>query len=225
MAWLGERGVGVMLNNNILIYGGSFDPIHLGHLNTALAVQKHMQFGRFIFLPCKTPVLKKATTATCEQRIHMLELALAPYPKFAIDLREIQRDTPSFMVDTLKSFRDELGGQAAMTLLLGMDAFLQLPHWHAWEKILKLSHLLVIKRATIDEKILSEELKTLLNTHETINKADLLDNPYGKIYQYNAGEYPISSSDLRQKIKTGEDARPYLPEGIDQYLKIEKLYL
>ena len=132
---------------NLVIYGGTFDPPHLGHLNTALAIQDILHFDRLIFLPCKTPVLKQATLASSEQRVNMLKLALEGYSNFDIDLREITRITPSFMVETLESFRQDLGDQVAITLCLGSDAFLQLPQWHSWRKILKLSNVLVIKRA------------------------------------------------------------------------------
>lgn len=204
--------------HNLIIYGGSFDPPHLGHLNTAVAVQNHMQFERFIFLPCKNPVLKMATTASCAQRVQMLKLALKPWPKFEIDLREIDRDTPSFMVDTLQSFRDELGKQVSITLLLGEDAFLQLPQWHRWQTLLQLCHLLVIKRPGVRHESMPEELKTRRVTD------DIFNSPHGNIYHYNAGEYDISSSCLRQKMKDGEDVSPYLPEFVYQYINEYNIY-
>lgn len=210
--------------HNILIFGGSFDPPHSGHLNTALAIQKNISFERFIFLPCKTPVLKKATTASCDQRIDMLKRMLAPYPGFEIDLREIQRETPSFMVDTLANFREELGNKLSITLLMGLDAFLQLPQWHAWHKLLDLSHLLVMTRAEIDIQTMPAQLKTLLKHHEILDKTELFNQPHGKIYQYNAGEYAISSSSLRQKMEAGEDVRPYLPESVYQYINKQNIY-
>lgn len=262
MAWIGKHGTGIVLKNNLIIFGGTFDPPHLGHLNTALAVQKHMQFERFLFLPCKFPVLKKNTTASSEQRIQMLELMLLSYPEFEIDLREIQRPTPSFMVDTLQSFRDDLGNEISITLLLGMDAFLQLPQWHAWEKILELCHLLVMKRIHIHESNIlspvlpsvtrdlpaltsiaisgdlssqapredrrataSKELESTLKAHEIFDKTQLLTYPCGKIYQYNAGEYAISSSQLRQKMAAAEDVKGYLSERVFWYINEHKIYL
>ena len=211
--------------HNILIFGGSFDPPHLGHLNTALTIQNHIQLERFIFLPCKAPILKKITIASCEQRIHMLKLALESHSQFEIDLREIHRKTPSYMVNTLKSFRDELGNNISITLLIGMDAFLQLPQWHAWQELLDLSHILVMKRAQIDTQVMPKQVSALLNSNEVFDKAELLTKPYGKIYQYNAGEYAISSTALRQKINAGEDVRLYLPEAVYQYLIKKKIYM
>ncbi len=209
--------------NNLVIFGGTFDPPHMGHIRTAIAVQSHMQFERFIFLPCKTPVLKHASTATTRQRIHMLNLALAPYPEFSIDLREIERDSPSYMVYTLQSFRTEYGNDVSLTLLLGMDAFLQLPQWHDWSSILKLCNLLVIKRGNGVHNITSE-IKSLLKMHETFDNAELLNHPCGKIYQYNAGEYLISSSDLREKIAAGKEVSDCLSESVYEYINKAAIY-
>ena len=212
------------MSQNRIIYGGSFDPPHYGHLNTALAVQNSMHFERFIFLPCKIPVLKAATVASSEQRISMLKLALASYPEFVIDTREISRKTPSYMVETLQSFRAELGEDAAITLLIGMDTFIELPQWHSWEQILHLSNLLVIKRAQINEHELPDVLKSLLFVHETVDKSALLTNPSGKIYRFDAGQYAISSSLLRLHIQAGNSVEPFLPADVLQYIKDEGLY-
>lgn len=209
---------------NLMIYGGTFDPPHHGHLNTAKAVQDHMHFEHLVFLPCKIPVLKKAAESTVEQRITMLRLALEHETPFEIDLREITRDTPSFMVETLKSFRQDWGPDAAITLLLGMDAFLDLPRWHEWRTILQLSHLLIIKRTDIDEKKNSAPLKELLQIHETLDKQALKTTPFGKIYRYNAGEYAISSSGLRAQMKASHDIAAYVPKKVYEYIKTEALY-
>lgn len=209
---------------NLLIYGGSFDPVHNGHLNTAQAIQNHMKFDRFLFLPCKTPVLKNPATASCEQRIQMLKLGLAPYSQFSIDSREINRDTPSFMVDTLQSFRDELGINLSITLLIGMDAFLNLPQWHNWQNILKYCNLLVMQRAQTTIEIMPKVLKDLLITHEVFDKTELLNHPFGKIYQYNAGQYPVSSSLIRHRIKEGRSIKELLPENVYLYIIQQHLY-
>lgn len=209
---------------NLLIYGGTFDPLHNGHLKTALAVQNQLGFQRFIFLPCKAPVLKKTTTASCEQRIQMLERGLSPYPLFEIDLREIKRDTPSFMVDTLLNFREELGTQVSITLLIGMDAFLTLPQWHAWQTLLTHCHLLVMQRPQTTLPIMPDLLCDLLTKHEIFDKTKLLRTPFGKIYQYNAGEYPISSSLVRQRIKKGESIKEIVPDNVYQYILKHKIY-
>lgn len=210
---------------NIVIYGGTFDPPHYGHLNTACAIQNHIHFDRFIFLPCKTPVLKAAALASSKHRLAMLKLALSNTPEFEIDTREITRSTPSFMVETLESFRHELGENTAISLCIGMDAFLQLPHWKSWNKILKLSHLIVMKRATINEKKLPDLLKKLLLANEVFDPSDVRTRPHGKIYCFDAGQYPISSSWLREEIQAGRDIKNHLPETVYHYIKTQALYL
>ena len=210
--------------NNVLIYGGAFDPPHNGHLNTAIAVQNHFHFDRFIFLPSKTPVLKNPSLASCEQRLEMLNLAIKGHPEFEVDPRETTRDTPSFMVETLESFRQELGYMTSITLGLGRDAFLQLPKWHAWEKIISLCNILVIKRdvGVADE---GKSLRKLVLMHETSDKSILKISPHGKIYPFDAGHYPISSSWIREQLKTGQDVGAYLPAGVYEYIKNRALYI
>lgn len=214
----------LLLMNNFVIYGGTFDPIHFGHIKTALDVQNTFHFDRFVFLPCKKPVLKEPSQASSEQRISMLKLGLLPYPEFTIDLREMNRNTPSYMVETLESYREELGKAVSITLLLGTDAFLDLPRWHHWEKILKLCHILVINRPGTEDKKPSNTLLNLLKKHETNHHRDLLKRPYGKIYQYDAGRYDISSTEIREKINERKSIKDYIPPAVYQYIVDEKLY-
>ncbi|AHE67189.1 nicotinate-nucleotide adenylyltransferase [Legionella oakridgensis] len=209
---------------HLIIYGGSFDPPHNGHLNTAIAVQNEFHFERFVFLPCKTPVLKEATQASCEQRISMLQLALLPYREFHIDTREIERDAPSYMVNTLESFREEIGEKIPITLLMGMDAFLRLPEWYQWQRLLALSHILVIQRPQINPPAMPQSLEALLSLKKTTEKSNLLTESHGKIFCYDAGQYDISSSWLRKQIKSRTDVRNYLPSAVYQYIKEQALY-
>ena len=194
---------------HILIYGGSFDPPHLGHIKTACAVQKKIFFDKFLFVPCKQPVLKANSLTTSEQRLDMLKLALAPYSefKFEIDTRELDRDTPSFMVDTLTSFQEDYKNNASFTLLLGMDAFLELPRWHQWEKILTLCDLLVMQRA---------------GEHQP---KEIPDSLPCKLTFFEAGYYPIASSTLRERIKAGDELeKDLLSEAVYDYIITHQLY-
>ncbi|WP_165474692.1 nicotinate-nucleotide adenylyltransferase [Legionella nagasakiensis] len=209
---------------HLIIYGGSFDPPHNGHLKTAIAVQNEFHFDRFLFLPCKIPVLKEVTMASCAQRISMLRLALLPYRKFDVDTREIERHAPSYMVNTLESFRQEVGEKTPITLLMGLDAFLHLPKWHQWRQLLELSHILVIERPGTNPLNIPQSLKTLLSHRETTEKNSLLTEANGKIVRYDAGQYDISSSWLRQQIKTGMDVHHYLPPAVYHYIKEQGLY-
>lgn len=213
---------------NLLIYGGTFDPIHNGHINTAINVQNHFNFDRFVFLPCKIPLLKNDAVATAEQRIDMIELALAYRAKdkhFAIDLSEINRDSPSYMVDSLANFRHQLGNELAITLLMGADTFNQLPKWYAWQQLLTLANLLVIKRTGIDDMQTPELMKELLLKHESQDDKAIGIQAHGLIYRYDAGSYDFSSSWIRKQLAAGKNLNGYLPESVLQYIKQNNLYL
>ncbi len=154
----------------------------------------------------------------------MLKLALLDYPAFEIDTRELTRTTPSFMIDTLDSFRDEFGYTMSITLCLGMDAFMLLPQWHAWQKILKRCHLLIIERAKMSEESLPEVLKSIVLAHEIFDKNTLMAHTHGKIYRFDAGYYPISSSWLRSQLLAGYSIERYVPAPVYQYIKDQALY-
>ena len=215
---------------SILIYGGSFDPPHLGHLKTALAVQDYFHFDTVFFLPCKTPVLKKPTQAEASHRLQMLQLMLNlekavesrfnHHPEFEISTVEIDRDTPSYMTETLQQIRETVGHACSITLLLGMDAVLSLPQWHEHETLPRLCNLLVIKREGVTE----HEPLTGLFPEPCHHARDLLSHPNGKIEYFDAGDYPISSTDIREKIRSGQDVSDALPKAVDDYIKHHGLY-
>jgi nicotinate-nucleotide adenylyltransferase len=208
---------------NLAIYGGTFCPIHWGHIRTARRAQQHMQFDQFSFLPCKAPVLDKAAEATAEQRVDMLRIALTSYPQFTLDLRELRRETPSFMVDTLRDVRNQYGAKLPITLVIGMDSFLQLPRWHQWQELLELAHLLVLTRAEV-KKAPCQTLEKYSALHQTKHKHMLLEQAHGNIYFYNAGNYPISSTCIRNIIANGGATHGLLPVAIRQYIDQNHLF-
>lgn len=202
----------------IAIFGGTFDPVHLGHIKTSLCIQSTFNFDSYFFLPCKTPTLKPPSHASSLQRIEMLQLAIANHPAFKLDLREINRETPSYMVETLKSFRDEFPDYS-ITLILGYDAFISLPRWYQWEKLLTLAHLLVIQRAGWSELAIPQALAELISKHKE-QASDLK----GSLAFFEAGLYEFSSSQIREEIKKGLDVSTKLPQGVYQYIKQKGLY-
>lgn len=211
---------------NYLIFGGTFDPVHIGHIQVANAVQKHCHFDHFIFLPCKLPILKNEPQASPEHRISMLELALQEEEEtnfhFEIDKREILRGSPSFMVTTLEDYRKELGENVSLTLLMGSDTLATLPLWHQWEKLLKLANLLAIHRPGFVE--FPESIERLLQQHTTDKKEDLKNNSKGTIYRFNAGNFDHASSDIREQMKKKPVESLSLPETVKNYIKKNHLY-
>ncbi len=209
--------------HSIAILGGTFDPVHNGHIQTSLAIQSNFNFDTYYFLPCKIPSIKPPTCANTQQRIEMLQLAIKNHPDFKLDLREIKRDSPSYMVETLASFREEKK-HAAITLIMGYDAFLSLPQWHQWERIIELANLLVINRTQFSDYSIPEAIKKLLIEHKTENKTELLDKPAGAIYLFDAGNYEISSTHIRKELKKNKSVETKLPKEVYEYIKRQALY-
>ncbi|MCX7115958.1 MAG: nicotinate (nicotinamide) nucleotide adenylyltransferase [Gammaproteobacteria bacterium] len=198
---------------SLLLFGGTFDPIHLGHLAIAQAVQQQFHFSSFLFLPCQLPVHKNQPSTTPEQRIHMLSLALDanPIENASICLDEIHRPTPSFTVDTLHHLRQKTDPNTPITLLIGLDAFLNFLTWHQPEIILQLSKLLVIQRP-LANPTLPPSLQALLKQENNT------------ITFFNAGLYEINSSTIRDHIQHKRPYRHWLPEAVGDYIEQEKLY-
>lgn len=207
----------------IALLGGTFDPIHNGHLKTSIAIQSHFNFDEYYFVPCKEPTLKPHSKAQSMQRIDMIRLAIKKYKYFALDLREVNRDTPSYMVETLESYRQEYK-KASISLIMGYDAFITLPQWHQWTQIIELANIIVINRAHYGHMEMSNSLTELLKKHLVTNKEQLLDSQAGCIIMFDAGHYPISSTDLRKAFEQDEVDASKLPEDILQYIIQSKLY-
>ncbi|MFA6303560.1 MAG: nicotinate-nucleotide adenylyltransferase [Legionella sp.] len=208
---------------SLAIFGGTFDPIHQGHLKICNAIENYFNFDSVFFVPCKIPLLKTKAQATNQQRIDMLQLALSPYPKFRLDLRELERESPSYMIDTLKSFRKDYP-QTSLTLIIGYDAWLTLPQWHQWQSLINFAHILVVTRGDNSQQELPDELNKLLRAHETQDKAAFLTQQAGCIMHFNAGDYEISSTQIREDIKLGKDVAGLVPEEIRAYIIRNKVY-
>ncbi|KTD73527.1 nicotinate-nucleotide adenylyltransferase [Legionella tucsonensis] len=209
--------------HSIAIFGGTFDPIHNGHLQASKFIQTHIKFDSYIFLPCKTPTIKPPTFANNVQRVEMLKLAIKEIPDFMLDLREIERDSPSYMVETLESFRLEYP-KASITLIVGYDAFLSLPCWHQWEKIITLANLLIINRKEFARQTIPETMQEFLKKYRTKKKIELLNTQAGKVFLFDAGNYNISSTSIREEIQQGADVKNKLPYIVYEYIKSQELY-
>ncbi|KTD64122.1 nicotinate-nucleotide adenylyltransferase [Legionella spiritensis] len=213
--------------NNLIIYGGSFDPIHYGHINTALNVQQHFNFQAFYFLPCRIPVLKGSTHASSQHRANMIQLVIDSLPSnrnFHLDYSELRRRTPSYMVTTLENFRKKLGWQTSITLLLGLDTFSQLPKWHQWQRLFELANLLVIDREEHSNIVMPETLQMIVKKHEHREEKALCSRTHGIIHRFNAGHFRISSTCIREQLAKGESIDGKTPDSVINYIRQNNLY-
>lgn len=210
--------------SDILIFGGTFDPVHNGHIQVAINVQNQCHFERFIFLPCKIPLLKTNAQASPQQRLEMLNIALCDYSEyhFETDSREIFRDSPSYMVTTMEDYRLEAGDSISITLLLGNDSFAELPRWHKWENLLKLCNILVVDRP--GDTGFSTAIHALLEKHETNDATSLKNSPHGMIYRLNAGTFHYSSTSIRHQLIDNKTQNLPLPYSVQNYITRHNLY-
>lgn len=204
------------------IFGGMFDPIHYGHLRTALELKVKLSLEEVRFVPCANPPHRSASSTDASLRLRMVRAAVADQPGFVVDDRELRRPGPSYTVDTLRSLRAEAGGRP-LCLILGMDAFLGLPGWHEWERLLGLAHLIVAHRPGW-EAPRSGVLGRLLERSRTTRAADLHTSPAGKLHIEEVTQLEIASSDLRASIARGLEPKYLLPDSVREIITSTQCY-
>lgn len=207
------------------IFGGTFDPIHFGHLRPALELCERLQMQRMLMIPCSVPPHRPQPQADAEQRLTMLYRAVEGEPLLQVDERELQRSGPSFMVDTLASLRQELG-ETPLCLCLGVDAFLGLPGWDRWEQLLELAHIVVAHRPgwALEQGALPEALAALMADHSSNDAASLAASSAGTILLQAVTQLDISATAIREAIAAGGSARYLLPETVWATIREHSLY-
>jgi len=194
------------------IFGGTFDPIHLGHLRTGFELLQLLSLAELRWIPVGDPGHREPPLASAELRLAMLRAAVADQPGFVVDDREMRRAGASFTIDTLEELRAELPGRP-LCLVLGMDAFLGFTRWRRWQDILALAHLVVAHRPGW-ERPMEGELGGLLAARGTTLAADLHAATAGRIYVHAVTQLEISSTGLRDIITSGRDPRFLVPEPV-----------
>ncbi|MBN47595.1 MULTISPECIES: nicotinate-nucleotide adenylyltransferase [unclassified Methylophaga] len=202
------------------ILGGTFDPVHFGHLRSALEVCQQLSLNHVRLIPCAVPPHRQATMASAEVRRLMLELAVKSVEQLIVDDRELQRDGPSFTVDTLLSLREELP-HTPLFLILGTDAFHGLASWSRWQQILPLAHIVVVQRP---EETL--DLPGELQNCYVRNLAQAADRQLlaGKIWPLTVTPLAISATQIREDLVAGHPVNFLLPESVIAVIEQLGLY-
>jgi nicotinate-nucleotide adenylyltransferase len=196
----------------LAMMGGAFDPVHYGHLRTAVELHDLVQFSELLLIPSSNPPHRPPHLASGARRIQMLKAATKGLPWCSVDDRELRRDGPSWSILTLEELRAE-SSDRSLCMILGLDAFLGLSSWHRWQDILSLTHLVVARRP--GWSIAAEEaLNSLISKCETRDVADLHSQPAGRIYIQEVTQLEISSSAIRAAITAGQEARYLLPDSV-----------
>ncbi|MFO7276338.1 MAG: nicotinate-nucleotide adenylyltransferase [Pseudomonadota bacterium] len=194
------------------LFGGTFDPIHLGHLRTAFELWQALKLTEVRFLPTGSPPHREPPLASAEQRLAMVRAAVKDEPAFVVDDREVRRSGFSYSVDTLTELRQEFPNRS-LCLLLGMDAFIGLPNWHRWREIFDLAHVVVAHRPGWKAPTMGP-LGEVMVDRGTGSVRDLHEQPAGRIYIHAGTQLEISSTDLRQLLVNGEDPRYLVPDEV-----------
>jgi nicotinate-nucleotide adenylyltransferase len=204
------------------LFGGTFDPLHYGHLRTAFELWQVLRLAEVRFMPTGSPPHREEPLAPAQLRLDMVRAAVADQPAFLVDDREVRRAGVSYSVDTLTELRAE-NPKRSLCLILGMDAFLGLPNWHRWRDLLDLAHVVVAHRPGWRAPTMGP-LGEVMVDRGTGSVRDLHEQLGGRIYVHAVTQLEISSTDLRQLIAAGRDPRYIVPEEVRRIIRETKCY-
>jgi nicotinate-nucleotide adenylyltransferase len=209
---------------HIGILGGTFDPIHNGHIRLALEAQKQLDLDQVKLIPVNIPPHRTKPAASSSQRRSMIELAIKDETKLCIDSRELESKNISYSINTLKSLRQEFP-DAALYLIVGRDAFNKIDSWKDWQDLLDYAHIIVANRPNESINNISPELKSWIEKYQIADHAQLKNNLSGNIIFINIPMLDISSSMIRQCYSENKTVTNLLPTLIQTYIKDNQLYL
>ncbi|MGE5320586.1 MAG: nicotinate-nucleotide adenylyltransferase [Hyphomicrobiaceae bacterium] len=208
------------------IFGGTFDPIHFGHLRLAEDMADSLDLDRVLFIPAGQPPHRGAPRTAAGHRLEMVRRAICGNPRFVADAREVQRSQPSYTVDTLTALRDELGQQQPLWLLLGADAFLDLPSWHDWRRLFDLANIAVAARPgarLLQSSAIMEPLKSEM-AQRRVADASLATRAAGAVLLRATPPLDISATAIRDILARHGSARYLLPDAVLDYIHEHQLY-
>ncbi|MDH4216999.1 MAG: nicotinate-nucleotide adenylyltransferase [Gallionella sp.] len=216
-----------MNNQPIGILGGTFDPIHYGHLRLAEEMLELANLRQIRFIPTGMPPHRDAPQVSALHRSAMVKAAIADQPAFVLDEREVRQTTPCYTVNTLRELRAELGTVQPLCLLMGGDAFLQLHTWHEWEQLFELAHIVVGYRPgfTIEERIHSAPEKLRQHFQQRLCPVEALaQQPNGGVVELAIPKLEISATLIRSRVAENRTIRYLLPNTVVNYIHQHRLY-
>lgn len=203
------------------LYGGTFDPVHNGHLAAAVRVTEAFSLDSLLFIPAMYPPHKKKIAITpFEHRAAMLQIAVAGRPGFFVSAIESERKGLSYTVDTLTRLRRRLGDGVDLFFVIGMDMFADIGTWKEFERIPELSDLVVIERPAHDRELMQEMMGLYFfdYTFEPVQNAWVGKGNKGRIHPLSMEPVPISSTRVRQMYRSGRSIRDLVPSGVEEYM-------
>ena len=201
------------------VFGGTFDPVHFGHLRSALEVNDVFGLSKLLLIPSAQPPHRAEPAASATERLQMLELAINHHPELCVDARELERDSPSYMVDTLRCLRHDYP-QETLLLFIGADAFKQLMSWHQWPHLFDFAHIVVMTRPGV----VLETLADFFKARHCQQLTELASTRAGKLYFQQVTPLDISATAIRQMITQQQNPGFLLPDTVLAYIRQHQLY-
>ncbi len=209
----------------LAIFGGTFDPVHKGHVQSAQELKQRLQFDELRLLPCHIPPHRESPGCSSKHRLAMVRLAIEN-TDLLVDDREVQRDATSYSVETLEALRQEYGENISISWVMGTDAFVDLASWHRWRELLNLAHIIVMARPGEPLPVEGEvaDLLAQRNVDETGQVEVLSSTAAGRICLQTLTPYPISATAIRAALKNNQSAESYLHPAVLHYIQSHQLY-
>ena len=202
--------------------GGTFDPVHIGHLRGALEVAALLELDELRLTPSARPPHRDTPSVSAQDRLEMVRSAVQGVSPLTVDDRELLRDKPSYTLDTLESMRAELAADDQLFLLLGWDAFCGLPTWHRWEELLEHCHIVVLQRPDADSE--SPDAMRNLLAARAVSDPKALKGPGGHITFVWQTPLSVSATQIRQLLASGKSVRFLVPDAVLAYIEAHGLY-
>lgn len=207
----------------LVLLGGTFDPIHFGHLRPAEEVRAALGAEQAVLVPCGDPPHRDAPETPAEHRLAMAEMAAQGRPTLAVLDWEVRTEGPSYTVLTLEWLRERLGRRPIVTII-GSDAFTKLHHWHQWERLIDLTHVAAVRRPGTALAELESPLAEALAGRWSDDPAELRREPAGRVMAFDVTRLDISATAIRELMAAGQSPRFLLPRTVEEYLATHGLY-
>jgi nicotinate-nucleotide adenylyltransferase len=205
------------------VFGGTFNPVHYGHLRSALELVQRLDLAQLRLMPSAVPPLREEPDCSAEHRAAMVELAVAQEPRLVCDRRELGREGKSYTIDSLIELRGEVGDQRSLSMVMGCDAVLDIAKWHRFDELLEWAHIIVIARPGWDLPQ-TGALAEWIGKHRLASSASLGDSPAGGILIEELRPLEISSTEIRKILAAGNSVRYLMPQSVLEYIDTNTLY-
>ena len=208
------------MSDTIGIFGGAFDPVHKGHVSSIIELKDKLDFSELKIIPCNIPAQKEKTIASNSERLEMLKLAFDEFDNINIDSFELDKKGISYTVDTLEAITKKSKSGQHLTLIMGLDAFINLTSWKNYERILELSSILILRRPNY---VLKKNYLAQFE-HELTDDLEIFLNSKGKIIFFTLTQLDISSSEIKKAIKNNKSCEDYLDKKVLEFINDKSIY-